>query len=1210
VTPLICFPQPPGPGEPPKEEAIEMKLSTALCLAILCLIPQSTGSVATAQDPLTIWTWSDSAGSCVLNGSTVDQLGCCGSPGQRECGYVIKWNKGGSPGCTDPDQNILRNNSYDGTVVCNLDSPAKVIPAPPPTSTSATFYVGSDYHVFRGTFDPAIQSHFPGTLAQWATSKAPWPSNSGIPAGDTVSTPVAMVMAGDITTGGGVNELAAYRSVWEAGTLTEGWSFPYPVFPGLGNHDLVDAGIAGAGASTSAQRMWDYIGNAMSLFNIDKNSLGLLGIDDGQGTHNYSWDWNGVHYVQLNTWAGETNQYNSPISSGLTWLASDLSQNVGSSNRPIVIFQHYDLSSVGSDETHEPVFDAQEHTYFQTWWTLSQYTSFWNVIRDYNVVATFSGHVHSWDVQRPEHYQGYYPAMGNETLPNTDSKGNAKIYDVFVSHPLGYGSFFSVRVTPDYLDVASWTSPAIFAAPQPDSSSKMFGGTAACRKKINTRFLDYSSLVSIGYTGSGVTATNTSQFTLPGQLAFRLATQSNIENRSFVDSCDAYFGNAYIDVTSPGGALTPGTSVSTGVTTSSFYYSASLIQLAPIGFKGALLTNVSSIHVDGVNQPQQSLYFFAPVGVVAPFTASISYPNGVVGNWLSASPIAGTQGATGGFALTFNSSLLNSIVGSETANVTITAAGGDSVTVPVTVTVTPSLQISSTSIDFSTASSQTLTLTESNGGALNFKAIVLPGFSVSPATGTTPAVLTVTPTNDNIGGKGTYQTPLAITTVSPSPSSKVVVNVNLSVAEVVVAASAPAIPITVDGSSYTGTSPTLRWNTGTSHTLSAPSTEPAGPQQYRFASWSNSGNQSQTIVGPAAGSYRYVAAYTTYDLLTITANPGASGGIVQTTPVASDFYFADGSTVTLTALDNSSYYFAGFSGAITAQQSPQIVTMDGPQKVTANYSPVNGAGMTKIAATVPSIGVQVDNGISWVAPVTFHWNAGEQHTVNINPQQVTPSSQLAFQSWPDGYASATRVISGIRGGAQSFTANVGMQYLVNVTPSPASAGTISGAGFANAASRIVLTATPAAGFTFAGFSGDVNSSQNGLSVPVSGPLNITANFTASSAPSIVVAPGARTSAGPEGIVVALTLSNRGVGPAGDLVITGIDGFRDLSGTGAAGTVVLSLFPLSVGTVFPNQSQPASVTLLWPATSTRMQMVVHYSANGGAYTGSATLSVFR
>ncbi len=84
-----------------------------------------------------------------------------------------------------------------------------------------------------------------------------------------------------------------------------------------------------------------------------------------------------------------------------------------------------------------------------------------------------------------------------------------KIYDVFRSAPLGDGSFFSVRVTPDYLVVASWSTPVVFFPPQPDSTSKMFVGTAACRKKINTRFVDYSDLISFTTNSDGsVTAAN------------------------------------------------------------------------------------------------------------------------------------------------------------------------------------------------------------------------------------------------------------------------------------------------------------------------------------------------------------------------------------------------------------------------------------------------------------------------------------------------------------------------------------------------------------------------------------------------------------------------------------------------------------------------------------------------------------------------------
>src|SRR5207247_8499140 len=59
------------------------------------------------------------------------KTGCCGAPGERECAFPLHLGKGpggDSPGCTDPDANILRWSSYDSNLFCQLNSPLPELP--------------------------------------------------------------------------------------------------------------------------------------------------------------------------------------------------------------------------------------------------------------------------------------------------------------------------------------------------------------------------------------------------------------------------------------------------------------------------------------------------------------------------------------------------------------------------------------------------------------------------------------------------------------------------------------------------------------------------------------------------------------------------------------------------------------------------------------------------------------------------------------------------------------------------------------------------------------------------------------------------------------------------------------------------------------------------------------------------------------------------
>jgi len=1211
------------------------------------------------QNPFTLWYWNEGGLPCnaQYDGYDLQTYGCCGSPGRRECNYVINWDKffDGS-GCTDPDQNIIRPDTYNhNKTVCNLGDVPIVFPAYVPDPDNVTFYVGADYHVFRTDFDPYTQAYFPRTLGQFAKSKAPWPGNAGIPTGDTVDPPLALVIAGDMTTGAGVEQLAAYRTVWEGNTLNGGWSFPYPVYPGLGNHDVLNAGTGGAGSPGDAQRMWDYLGSAMLLFNMDNSSQGLLGVNDGQGTHNYSWDWGGVHYVQLNTWAGEYDQYNAPGVNGLQWLANDLAQNVGNSAKPVILFQHYDLSTLGDlvgDLVHDSAENVKPPVKVGSWWTVGdpspvfpyEYNSFWNVIRDYNVIGTFCGHVHAWDMQRPEHYTEYWingAPDGSLTIPNTDSDGNTKIYDVFRAAPLGFGNFYTVRVTPDYLDVAAWALPGSpLLAPQPISSSPMWGHTPACRKRINTKYVDVSGLVSIQSASAGYTVQNNSQFDIPGPLALKVATthgNSNLgtggstpgnpvfTNRSFVDSCDPYFGDAYV-LLAPS-SLAPNQSVTVTVENVAWTWfpEPALTLLEPLGSQGGILANPASLSLQGSNPPPQNVYYYSPQGAT-PLPPSITYQGGGVTGWLSWTSIPGTGGASGGYNLTFDSDILGQLIGSSTANFTITSASGDSVTIPVTVTVTVSYLFSASSISFASSPTQKLTVTSSNPNvSLPFYLLgQTEGFTVSPTTGNTPATLTLTVSDTPLGPPGDYPEKLSICSssgCSAAPAVSATIPVNISVEQLAANATGGIsnIPITVDHVTYTGTTGPLNLVTGTVHNLSTQPTWQANSfEQDRFVNWACGGNESTQdfilVTIPAYGAPLLCQAdFNPWELLSLGEVP-ANGGSMELSPPSPENYYAKGASVTVTAVPNAGYYFQHFEGLIKGFQSPALFTLAEGGTVTGLFATTNGAGQTTITTVPPGAGIQVNyEGQDYTTPATFYWAANQTFTVTVPPQQTTTTTQLGFVSWNDGNTSATRNITGINGGAQTFTATLATQYMVKVTAVPSNAGTTAGAGFVTTGTSTTLTASPAPGFRFAGFTGDVNSQQNGVTIQVSKPLYVQANFTAVSVPNITVLPGnAVLGASANEVDLALTMANGGPGPAGDLTITGVDGFQNLIGTGAEGSTVFygTPMPVYVGTVFPGKSINTTISLVWPPTATRMQFVVHFSANGGAYTGSTTLNVFR
>ncbi|GJM33565.1 MAG: hypothetical protein DHS20C18_25660 [Saprospiraceae bacterium] len=120
----------------------------------------------------------------------------------------------------------------------------------------------------------------------------------------------------------------------------------------------------------------------------------------------YSWDWEDVHFVQLNLYPGNGHgqadhdpdgdpYYLTPMNS-LAFLEADLQSHVANSPdpcRPIVLIHHYGMDnfSIGDDDGDGNFGESGE----REWWTAADRLAYWNAIADYNVAAIITGHNHT-----------------------------------------------------------------------------------------------------------------------------------------------------------------------------------------------------------------------------------------------------------------------------------------------------------------------------------------------------------------------------------------------------------------------------------------------------------------------------------------------------------------------------------------------------------------------------------------------------------------------------------------------------------------------------------------------------------------------------------------------------------------------------------------------------------------------------------------------
>ncbi len=140
------------------------------------------------------------------------------------------------------------------------------------------------------------------------------------------------------------------------------------------------------------------------------------------------------------------------------------------------------------------------------------------------------------------------------------------------------------------------------------------------------------------------------------------------------------------------------------------------------------------------------------------------------------------------------------------------------------------------------------------------------------------------------------------------------------------------LAIMVDSASSTAPQ-TFYWAPGESHAITVTSPQAGGTgTQFVYASWSDAGTQSHSIVAPSTPE-TYTASFTTQYTLTTSASPATGGAVI---PSGTAWHDKD-EVVQVQAASNAGYVFTGWSGNLGGYANPAPVTMDGPKTVTGNF---------------------------------------------------------------------------------------------------------------------------------------------------------------------------------------------------------------------------------------------------------------------------------
>ncbi len=267
-----------------------------------------------------------------------------------------------------------------GSLVIAEDSPPSADPGitsaainPESKSRNITFLVTSDVHY--DTFENEDRNDRDRETIRRMNDIASvtWPTELG---GDPITKPRGVMVLGDIIDDGDrilKGKLQSRRQylLFEADFGLDGTDglLDYPVYESWGNHDGPPEGSEKNGFSFQAQ---------LKRRNVLRKQNGWLsGLSDNR--LHYSWDWDGVHFVQLGIYPAD--RQNSQVKYSADWhnpqdtlafLKSDLAGQVGSSGRPVVLMSHCG-------------FDTD-------WWHPDDWRALYEAVKSYNVILYLYGH--------------------------------------------------------------------------------------------------------------------------------------------------------------------------------------------------------------------------------------------------------------------------------------------------------------------------------------------------------------------------------------------------------------------------------------------------------------------------------------------------------------------------------------------------------------------------------------------------------------------------------------------------------------------------------------------------------------------------------------------------------------------------------------------------------------------------------------------------
>ncbi|MCL4863839.1 MAG: DUF1349 domain-containing protein, partial [Caldilineaceae bacterium] len=297
----------------------------------------------------------------------------------------------------------------------------------------------------------------------------------------------------------------------------------------------------------------------------------------------------------------------------------------------------------------------------------------------------------------------------------------------------------------------------------------------------------------------------------------------------------------------------------------------------------------------------------------------------------------------------------------------------------------------------------------------------------------------------------------------------------------VTATFAPLYPLTVtvvgEGGAVERTPDQAEYVAGAQVTLTAT----AAPG-WRFTGWSGDAQGSEASVIVTMDSAKAVTATFVEEEYALTLTPQGQGTLTAD-PVQPFYRYGD--EVTLTATPTQGWFFMGWGGDATGSTNPLTIVIDGDKSVTAQFADV----AFTLTANITGGGEVV------VTPNLPHYAPGAQVAVEARPE-----AGWLFMGWSGDLTGNTNPATLIMDGNKSITANFMTEggRTLAVTVMPQGGGTVTrnpNLPFYENNQTVTLTAQPAEGWFFTGWSGDLSGVNNPATLLMNGNKNVVAHFS-------------------------------------------------------------------------------------------------------------------